>query len=110
LLKWPLAVIKRRRAFPLHELFIAAAFLALIVAGVYYLIGAWGAAFLWGVGTLFLLPLVGSVAALFVECAVRFKGRQRLVGSGVLLGAVAAASLWLVAVGYRGYRAYQAIP
>ena len=84
--------------------------LALIVAGIYFLVGAWGAAILWAVGTLFLLPMLGAVAALFMTGAEQYRARKRLAGTGVLLGALLATGLWAGAVGYCGYRAYLAIP
>jgi hypothetical protein len=84
--------------------------LALIVAGLYFVLGAWGPVLLWAVGLLFLLPVAGTVIAIGFECAERNLKGERLAAAGLLLAALLAAALWLAAVGYVGYRAYLAIP
>jgi hypothetical protein len=101
---------RRESAFPLHELYIAAVILALIVAGLYFVIGAWGPVLLWGLGLLFLLPLAGTVAVLFMEAAEKRRKGERAGAVGILLAALLAAALWLAAVGYVGHRAWLAIP
>lgn len=84
--------------------------LALIVAGLYFFLGAWGAVLLWGVGALFSMCLAGMPFIFFFEGRDRYRQRRFLEAAGCMLGALVAAVVWLGAVGYTGYQAYLAIP
>ena len=82
----------------------------MIVAWLYFFLGAWGPVLLWSVGVLFAMCLAGTPFLCYFECQDRFRERRFLAGAGYLLGALVAAALWLGAVGYTGYRAYLAVP
>jgi len=102
--------LTRRAAFPLHELYIAIAILALIAAGLYFLTGAWGVVLLWSLGALLLLPLVGAPLALVMVAKDR-AGEKRWQSAGLhALGALVTGAAWLTSVGYTLYRAYRALP
>ena len=58
---------------------------------------------LWGLGVLFLLPLVAATIGLFVEGRKPDKAAH-------LLGALLTGLVWLAAVAYCGYRAVLAVP
>lgn len=93
----------REAAFPLSQLFIASALIALVAGAIYWFGGTWGVVLLWGLGVLLLLPLAAAPIGLFLE------GRKR-GAAGYLLGAVVAGVAWLAAVGWCGWRAVLAIP
>lgn len=96
--------------FPLFELYVAAAILALIAGGLYWLGGAWGIVLLWGMGVLFLLPLASAPIGLFLLGMAKISEHRWAAAAARLAGSLLLGLVWLAAVGYCAYRAYLAIP
>ena len=80
------------------------------MVGLYFMIGAWGTALLWGIATLFSNCLAGMPFMALFEARDRFRDGKRLEGVGLLLLSVLAFALWIGLVGYCGYQTYLAIP
>jgi hypothetical protein len=100
----------RRTAFPLNQLFVAVALIALIAGGLYWFGGAWGMALLWGAAALFVLPLAAAPIGLFLKGREKVRGRNRPEVAAYLLGALLAGLAWMAAVAYFAYRGYAAVP
>ena len=97
-------------AFPLHELYISAFVIALILVGAYFALGAWSGVLAWSVGAFLCMSLAGLPFASLFEAAGCLRERKFVHAAGYLLAAVVAGAIWIGAVGYCAYRAYRAVP
>lgn len=81
-----------------------------MAAGLYFFGGGWGAALLWIFALFFAFFWAGIPAALFIGAREKIASRSWPGAAAFLLGGLATAAAWLLAMGWLGYRAWQAIP